>query len=222
MERDDELMVSLANGDQSAMTALIDIHERQLLRWVGRMIFCRQTAEDICQEAFTKVYLQCETYEPRGRFTCWLHAITRNLVIDHNRRPQNRLMKQAVRVVVNRQGNQSSVVDQLQCRRRKPVDEVETKDLVEKYRPRIQQLPKPQLHVIHAVADGWTLPEIAEWSREPIATIKGRLRLLRKRIINLKEISNGNETALHARDAAIDGREYAPEDYESACTRVAR
>ena len=43
------------------------------------------TAEDLTQEVFMKVYHSAPSYQPRAKFKTWLYQIARNRVIDYYR-----------------------------------------------------------------------------------------------------------------------------------------
>jgi RNA polymerase sigma-70 factor (ECF subfamily) len=48
------------------------------------------TARDLAQEVFIKVYTSLATFDPRYRFTTWLYRIASNCAIDHLRKRRPR------------------------------------------------------------------------------------------------------------------------------------
>ncbi len=94
---DEELMASIATGDQLSFARLV---ERHLARTVGlatRLMGSRADGEEVAQEAFARVWSHAERWRPMGgggsaRFTTWLYRIVVNLAIDRKRRPVHAAM----------------------------------------------------------------------------------------------------------------------------------
>lgn len=88
---DDDLIRSVATGDDYAFKALVDRYQRQILNLTFRYIGNRSEAEDLTQEVFFRVWKSARHYEPKARFTTWLYRIAINLCI--NRRRSLRIRK---------------------------------------------------------------------------------------------------------------------------------
>ncbi len=73
---------------RNALRILIDRHSSKLYRIVVRMGATKETAEDILQEAFIKLWLHPEKFnlEKQHQFISWLTRLTMNLVIDFQRK----------------------------------------------------------------------------------------------------------------------------------------
>jgi RNA polymerase sigma-70 factor (ECF subfamily) len=65
-------------------------HQRTLVNHLYRQTGQRESALDLAQEVFLKVYLSLGSYDPAYRFTTWLYRIASNCAIDHlrKRKPQ--------------------------------------------------------------------------------------------------------------------------------------
>lgn len=77
---DHELMARLASGDDLALNALMRRWSDRIVSFLYRMTGRHDTAVDLAQETFVKVYQARDRYRPRGgAFSTWLFAIASNL-----------------------------------------------------------------------------------------------------------------------------------------------
>ncbi len=77
---DAELMEACKQGAEKALEVLHTRHSPGLLRFLERMLRDRARAEDICQEAFLKIWRRAELFDPaRGTFSAWLYRAAANL-----------------------------------------------------------------------------------------------------------------------------------------------
>ena len=83
-------MLALGRGDLSAFDDLFERWSGRLVRYLERMVRDSATAEELCQEAFLRVYRARERYEPGSRFSTWLYRIATNLALNELRRPRRR------------------------------------------------------------------------------------------------------------------------------------
>jgi RNA polymerase sigma-70 factor (ECF subfamily) len=80
---DVDLVRRCARGDAAALRALYERHGESLLRFLERMLRDRPRAEDVCQEAFLRVWRRAELFDPaRGTFTAWLYRAAANLAFN--------------------------------------------------------------------------------------------------------------------------------------------
>lgn len=81
------LIASVARGEESAFDRLYDALSPQLFGVALRIVRDRAQAEDVLQEAFTRVWTRAATFDPAsGDALAWLYAIVRHGAIDHIRR----------------------------------------------------------------------------------------------------------------------------------------
>lgn len=85
---DAELVKKYMNGNESALSMLINRHQQRLYNFIFSKVFNRDLAEDIFQETFIKVIrnLKRGKYNEEGKFLPWVMRIAHNLVIDHFRK----------------------------------------------------------------------------------------------------------------------------------------
>jgi len=74
---DDELIASLAGGDDTALRQLFDRHAPWLAARL-RKALPPDDVEDVLQETFLAVWKNAGTYQPRGIAAAWLWVIARN------------------------------------------------------------------------------------------------------------------------------------------------
>ena len=80
-------MQQVCEGNQSAYQALVNRHARSVSNYAYRMLGNMRDVEDITQEAFLRMWLQAERFEPgKSKLTTWLHRIIHNLCVDHLRK----------------------------------------------------------------------------------------------------------------------------------------
>jgi len=77
---DVDLVRRCTRGDEGALELLHDRHAPALLRFLERLMRDRSRAEDVCQEAFMRIWRRAELFDPaRGTFTAWLFRAAANL-----------------------------------------------------------------------------------------------------------------------------------------------
>lgn len=86
MEKSDsELMLDLAAGDDTALDRLMDRWGGRITAFLYQMTKNRETAADLAQETFVKLYRARSGYLSTGNFSSWLFAIAANLARNHAR-----------------------------------------------------------------------------------------------------------------------------------------
>lgn len=84
---DEQLMAAIAAGDQRAFATLVTRHLPRAYAIARRFVRQQADAEDIAQEAFTRVWTHAALWQPgRAQFSTWLQRIVINLCLDGLRR----------------------------------------------------------------------------------------------------------------------------------------
>jgi RNA polymerase sigma-70 factor (ECF subfamily) len=88
------LVKEYINGDETALSHLIERHQVRIYNFIFSKVFDRDLTEDIFQDTFIKVIrtLKRGKYNEEGKFLPWVMRIAHNLVIDHFRK-NNRMPK---------------------------------------------------------------------------------------------------------------------------------
>jgi RNA polymerase sigma-70 factor (ECF subfamily) len=89
-DEDAELMMAVANGDESALAQLIRKWQGPLINFFYRSLGSVEQAEDLTQLVFVRVYRAASTYQPVARFSTYLFHIARRLLINEFRRRQRK------------------------------------------------------------------------------------------------------------------------------------
>jgi RNA polymerase sigma-70 factor (ECF subfamily) len=88
---DEELVGWVAEGDEQALSELYDRYSRPVYATGVRLLGDAHLAEELVQDTFTNVWQGAASFDPRrASFATWLYRITRNRVVDLNRRRQAR------------------------------------------------------------------------------------------------------------------------------------
>lgn len=87
---DEELMLAVCNGDQSAYQVIVKQHLKSISYYAFRMLGNKKDTEDITQEAFLKLWVNAAKWQPeKAKLSTWLHRITHNLCVDYLRKHGN-------------------------------------------------------------------------------------------------------------------------------------
>jgi RNA polymerase sigma-70 factor (ECF subfamily) len=144
---------------------LYDNYSAALYGVIHRIILDEETASDVLQEAFVKIWNGIKSYDPtKGKLFTWMLNICRNMAIDKTRSKDfnNSQKNQSTEIVVNQMGR-------LKTENIKP-DQIGLMELVDKLDP------NEKLLIDLMYFKGYTQAEIAEEYNIPLGTVKTRLR----------------------------------------------
>src|SRR3954453_22373103 len=83
---DGELIVTAVAGGSDGFEELVRRYQRPITSYVYRMLGDHESALDVTQEVFIKVYNSLHKYSSEYKFSTWLYRIAHNAAIDHMRR----------------------------------------------------------------------------------------------------------------------------------------
>ena len=83
---DGELIVSAVAGRTESFEELVHRYQKPITGYVFRMLGDYESALDVTQEVFIKVYNSLSKYSDEYKFSTWLYRIAHNAAIDHLRR----------------------------------------------------------------------------------------------------------------------------------------
>lgn len=83
---DTQLMLAFQRGDEGAFGVLLERHRKRVLNTAYHFLGNRDSAQDVAQEVFVKIYTSSKGYRPDAAFTTWLYQITANACLDEIRR----------------------------------------------------------------------------------------------------------------------------------------
>jgi RNA polymerase sigma-70 factor, ECF subfamily len=169
---DQSLIERVRVREQQAMAEIFDRYAGLVYSVALRVLKDSGHAEDITQEIFFQLWRNPDSFSSsRGALATWLLVVARNRAIDHLR--QRRPGEPVDEVVVASATNLQS--------------EAELNIMMQRVRGIIGDLPQEQQQSLQmAFFDGLSHSEIAEKTKQPLGTVKTRIRSaltsLRKRL----------------------------------------
>jgi len=165
-----DLLRRIGQGDRGCFAQLYDRFSSAVYSAAYRIVNNQQAAEDVLQEVFLQIWEKAALYDPaRGKPLTWAITLARNKAIDRLRATQRRGRLQTS---LERESGSTEQFDG-----RSSFDAV---DLLEKGKlvgEALRKLPAEQREALElAFFSGMTQSEIAEQLREPLGTIKARIR----------------------------------------------
>jgi RNA polymerase sigma-70 factor (ECF subfamily) len=168
-ERDRELMRRIVKREESALEELMGHWSRPVYSLAFRILGSAVQAEEVTQDVFFKAWKNAKIFEDqRGAFSSWILTMTHHAAIDALRRQRSRGSQ-----VTSTLDTQDPVVAASFVA---PRDGVSTWQKL-KLEQAMQSLPEKQKKVVEmAYFDGLTREEMASILKEPVGTVKTRLR----------------------------------------------
>jgi len=181
LQINDSLLVKqFIDGDERALEALINKHNKRINGFIYSKVGDREVTEDIFQDTFMKVIrtLKRGAYNEEGKFLPWVMRIAHNLIIDHFRKT-NRMPKF--------DGSNSFSIfsmigdDKLNIEKQLIKDQINSE-----ISQLIKELPKDQQEVLEMrIYKDMSFKEISDNTGVSINTALGRMRYA---LINLRKI----------------------------------
>lgn len=94
-----DLIARAAAGDSRAVQTLVNTHMPRIYALARRTLQQDQEAEDVTQEAFLRAWKALPDWEPRAKFSTWLHQVTLNLCRDRLRKKRETVMDEPPEMV---------------------------------------------------------------------------------------------------------------------------
>lgn len=83
---DEALVAALTRRDPRALAELVRRHGAWAARFATRLLGSPETAEEVVQSAFLRLWDNAGSWQGRARFTTWFYRVVHNLAIDELRR----------------------------------------------------------------------------------------------------------------------------------------
>jgi RNA polymerase sigma-70 factor, ECF subfamily len=167
---DCDLVVRAIKGREDGFNELVRRYQRPIAAYVYRMVGDYDSALDLTQEVFIKVYSSLERYRPEFKFSTWIYKIAHNASIDHLRRNSSR--EQALSSEVDGEEREVAVLS----RKLSPEQEYAVEERRAEIERVVRQLPAVyrELIILRHQHD-LSYDEIAEVMSLPLGTVKNRL-----------------------------------------------
>ncbi len=172
---DTDLIRAYANGDERAFELLVSRYVGPLYRFLFRLVRNAQTAEDLSQETFVKVWKSLKRYDPSKSFKAWIYAIARNTALDALRKKDPMTFTALEREDAN--GDDLNLAIDVEDTRPLPDELAAQEETAEALDRAMAHLPpKQQAVVLLHDAEGLTFQEIGDSLHESLNTVKSRYR----------------------------------------------
>lgn len=178
-----DLLTKTGQGDRASFEQLYDRYAGVLFSMAYRVLNDQGAAEDVLQDVFIQIWDKAPTFDPaRGKPLTWAVTMTRNKSIDRLRSTHRRYRLQ------DEVERETEIMEQTPDR--SSTDAVDSAEKSRIVRDAVMQLSKEQRQAIElAFFSGLTQVEIAEELKEPLGTVKARIR---RGMMKLKEIISPN------------------------------
>lgn len=89
-ESDEQLIERIVQGEQEAFQILVNRHKNYIFTLLYRELNHRETAEDLAQDVFVKIFRSVSQFRGEAKFTTWLYRMTMNILLDYRRAQKRR------------------------------------------------------------------------------------------------------------------------------------
>ncbi len=145
------------------MSVLYDMYSATLFGVIQQIVKEEETAEDVLQEAFVKIWSNFQSYDTaKGRLFTWMINICRNLAIDKIRSKQYRVSQKTKEIPASPRADYGTSTF-------KP-EHIGLREVTEKLSPEQKQI------IDLMYFEGLTQSEIADEFNIPLGTVKTRAR----------------------------------------------
>jgi RNA polymerase sigma-70 factor (ECF subfamily) len=190
---DDERLIRLiTEAHEEALAQLYDRYNRLVFSLAFAIVNDRATAEEITLDVFMRVWQKAGTYRAdQAKVSTWLTHITRHHAIDVLRRRAVRSDQYAV---------QWEEIIYAEFPQQNPQESAELSLRRERIHAALAQLPPDQKQaILLAYFGGLTQSQIAETLKQPLGTIKTRVRLAMQKLYHfLRDEQEGENASVEA------------------------
>jgi RNA polymerase sigma-70 factor, ECF subfamily len=167
---DYQLVSTAIAGGEAGFEELVRRYQRPIAAYIYRMVGDYDSALDLTQDVFIKVYNSLERYRSEFKFSTWIYRIAHNAAIDFLRR--HAVREHALVSVID--GERREIM--IESRRLTPEQESEREERRTEIESVVYLLPSAyrELIVLRHSHD-LSYDEIAEVTGLPLGTVKNRL-----------------------------------------------
>jgi len=167
---DCDLVVSAISGEDGSFEELVRRYQRPISAYVYRMVGDYESALDLTQAIFIKVYTSLRRYRSEFKFSTWIYKIAHNSAVDHLRRTSTREQS----LITGGEGEHYELP--IESSRLSPEQESEQKERRSEIESVVRTLPATYRELITLRhSQDLTYEEIVEVTGLPLGTVKNRL-----------------------------------------------
>ena len=173
---DRQLIERTASGDKGALEELYNRYSTAIFSLARYMLRHEALAEEATQEVFINIWLRASSYRPeRGEPRAWLMSVAHHKVID--------IIRGQRRTIAASDPEDYETLAALPSRDRGTAEEAELNIERAQVRKALATLPTAQQEVITlAYFQGLSQSEIAARLKQPLGTVKTRVRLAMQKL----------------------------------------
>lgn len=182
---DIQLIKLIARSRQDAIDELYERYKRLVFTVAFAIVGDQSVAEEITLDVFVQVWQKADSYRPElAKVSTWMMAITRNHAIDILRRQRSRPEAKSVHWE-DRSAENGPLIHNLEEQLEEQIESTLKKEMV---RNALAQLPEDQREALAlAYFKGYTQSQISAALKQPLGTIKTRIRLGMQKLRKLLE-----------------------------------
>ena len=163
LERDLDLAVRVARGDETAFDELVRKYQHSVFNTIHRYVGDRSAADDIAQEVFVIVWNKAGTFKGKSSFSTWLYRIVVNQCLQFRRRRQRRPAAVSIDAI-----DSDNPPDALQV-----AEDREQAERTAAVRQALVELPdRRRIALVLSHYDGHTYSEIAEMMGTSVPSVE--------------------------------------------------
>ncbi len=168
-DRDIELLRRIATGDRGAFAEFYDLYSSLMFSVAYKILNNASEAEDVLQEVFLQIWEKAGKFDPKlGKAASWAAILVRNKAIDRIRASQRRTR------LAEEAGVEQTIAGEMIETANESIHGHEKAKLIQSA---MVELPTEQRRAIElAYFSGLTQNEISEKLKEPLGTVKARIR----------------------------------------------
>jgi RNA polymerase sigma-70 factor (ECF subfamily) len=172
-QSDAQIIRRVLSGEANQFGELVDRYGPPLLGYIQRMTGSTDTAEDLLQDVFLRVYDSLDRFDLERPFRPWIYKIATNACRDFLRTRKDTV---SVDFELHGESGRPALLDRLQSRFRGPADTYADTELVRELYASIDELPIEQRQAFLLFHfQKFSQEEIAGAMEVPHGTVKSRL-----------------------------------------------
>ncbi|MFH1418671.1 MAG: sigma-70 family RNA polymerase sigma factor [Planctomycetota bacterium] len=173
---DERLLAEFLAGDETAFTALVKRHSREVYQFIFRFTRNQAGAEDVAQETFVQVYQSAASFDPSRSFRPWLFTIAANKARDQLRVSARKREVALTLGTGSGDSTEVSLLDFLSDGSDAPSDALESDERREAVQAVVSRMPEILREVlVLGYFQRFSYKEIARMLDVPLGTVKSRL-----------------------------------------------
>jgi RNA polymerase sigma-70 factor (ECF subfamily) len=167
---DRDLVATAVSGIDGSFEELVRRYQRPISAYVYRMVGNYESALDLTQEIFIKVYNSLSRYRAEFKFSTWIYKIAHNAAVDHLRRNSTREQS----LVAGSEGDSFDLP--IESARLSPEQESERRERRTEIESVVRALPSNYRElIILRHSQDLSYEEIVDVTGLPLGTVKNRL-----------------------------------------------